>query len=71
MSTESKHKMRADVVANCQASPISELLKQMLPALLIDKPIILHLARTADVERDLEALNRADFIFAQLTSEKF
>lgn len=63
--------MRAVVVANCQARPISELLKQMLPALLIDKPIILHLARPADIEHDLEALNRADFIFAQLTSEKF
>jgi hypothetical protein len=43
----------------------------MVPALKMYDPIILHLASPADVDNDLDVLERADFIFAQLTSEKF
>ncbi len=63
--------MRAIVLANCQARPVSELLQDMMPAMRMHEPIILHLANSAGVENDLEVLDRVDFIFAQLTSEKF
>lgn len=63
--------MRAIVIANCQARPVSELIKGMQPALQIADPIILHLADAADAERHLEVLARTDYIFAQLTSDTF
>lgn len=63
--------MRIVVVANCQARPISAILKNMRPELDLADPIILHLARPIDAARDLRVLAEADVIFAQLTSDTF
>jgi len=63
--------MRAIVIANCQAQPISDLIKGMQPSLQVADPIILHLAVAADADRHHEELTRAVYIFAQLTSDAF
>jgi hypothetical protein len=63
--------MRIQVIANCQARPISNL----LPRLLLDcetlEPIILHLAKPEDRKEHLEQIANADLIFAQLTQDAF
>jgi hypothetical protein len=63
--------MKIQVIANCQARPISALLPQIASDIETLEPIILHLAKPQDCERDLAQVSQADFIFAQLTQDNF
>jgi len=63
--------MRIQVIANCQARPISSLIKLLLPSALVLEPIILHLSKAFETARQLEQIGQADVILTQLTSDSF
>ena len=63
--------MKAVVVANCQARPISWLLPQMHPALQMLEPVVVHLAQDSDAAEHAVRFDQSDVIFAQRTSPNF
>lgn len=63
--------MRIQVIANCQARPISNLIPKIAPDSDVLEPIILHLAQTEERAAHLEQIATADVIFAQLTQDNF
>jgi hypothetical protein len=63
--------MRIQVIANCQARPISAQLSRFMPCAELLEPLILHLSKDAEREAHLEQCAEADIIFAQLTTNNF
>lgn len=62
--------MKIIVTGNCQAGPLSTILN-LLPGVVIDDPIILHLAKNEDEKDHNRRLDAADVIIAQLTWDGF
>jgi|GEM_PF-2283370 len=63
--------MRIQVIANCQARPISMLLPHIAQDTETLEPIILHLAKAEEQEAHLAQIDTADVIFAPLTVDQF
>jgi hypothetical protein len=63
--------MRIQVVANCQARPVTEILRELVPHLELQDSLIVHLSKDADRQTQLEQIGQADVIFAQLTTDGF
>lgn len=63
--------MQVQVIANCQARPISTLLSKKAKGIETQDPIILHLSKPEDRDAHLAQIEKADVVFAQLTSDAF
>ena len=63
--------MRIQVIANCQARPITGLMTRLRPDCKTLEPIILHVAKPEEREAHLAQIATADVIFAQLTQDEF
>lgn len=63
--------MRVQVIANCQARPITGELAALLPEAQMQDPIILHLSKPDQEEAHRAQLDQADIIFAQKTADVF
>ncbi|MFT5623576.1 MAG: hypothetical protein ACI8Z0_000064 [Lentimonas sp.] len=63
--------MKIQVIANCQARPISGLIPRVAPDVEALEPIIVHLAKAEDEAAHLTQIAQADVIFAQLTQDQF
>ena len=58
------------LIANCQARPISSILRNHYNA-IVDEPIIVHLAKDDDAAECLSILNSADYIISQFISKTY
>jgi hypothetical protein len=56
--------MRIQVIANCQARPVSMILPHLAPDLEPLDPIIVHLSKPENEAAHLAQCERADVIFA-------
>lgn len=63
--------MRAVVVANCQARPVSFFLNALNPSLNPIDVIVVHLRNSGHEDEDFAALAAADIIFAQFVSDQY
>jgi len=63
--------MQIQVIANCQARPVSMLTPHVAPDAQTLEPIIVHLSKAKDEAAHLEQMKQADVIFAQLTQDNF
>ena len=63
--------MQIQVIANCQARPLSMLIPRMADGVRMLEPVIVHLAKTEDEAAHLTKMEQADVIFAQLTQDQF
>lgn len=63
--------MQIQVIANCQARPISMLVPRVAPDMQTLEPIIVHLSKASDEAAHLAQMEQADVIFAQLTQDNF
>ncbi len=63
--------MKIQVIANCQARPVSLLVPRVAPETESLDPIIVHLAKAEDEGAHLTQIEQADIIFAQLTQDGF
>ena len=63
--------MQVQVIANCQARPISTLLSKKATDIKTQDPIILHLSKPEERDAHLAQIEKADVVFAQLTSDAF
>lgn len=62
--------MKALVIGNCQARPLTQLIAQSAYAEMLE-PIVLHLAKDADHDAHVARMGEADVIFAQQTADNF
>lgn len=63
--------MHIQVIANCQARPVSMTLPHLAPDFEPLEPIIVHLAKPDDEDAHMSQCEQADVIFAQLTQDTF
>lgn len=63
--------MQIQVIANCQARPVSAQIGRVAPDIRILEPIILHLSKAEQKAEQLAQIAQADVIFAQLTQDGF
>lgn len=63
--------MRIAIVGNCQSWLLQELLGRLAPRLAFSEPIIIHLARAEEAERQLAALAAADRVLTQLVLDTY
>ena len=63
--------MQIQVIANCQARPITMLVPRVAPDTKMLEPIIVHLSKAEDEAAHLAQMEQADVIFAQLTQDDF
>ena len=63
--------MKIQVIANCQARPVANIVSALMPEVSAPEPIILHLSKPQDAEAQLEQAAKADVILTQLTVDTF
>ena len=63
--------MKIAIVANCQARPIGNIIHSLMPSAQMLEPIIIHLAKSGDEEKDLSHLQQADLILAQYVQDNY
>lgn len=63
--------MRIQVIANCQARPVSMILPDLVPDIEPLDPVIVHLAKPDEEAAHMAQFEQADIIFAQLTQDQF
>lgn len=63
--------MKIQVIANCQARPVSTLVPRMAPGVETLEPIVVHLAKAVEEEAHLAQIAQADVIFTQPLEDQF
>jgi hypothetical protein len=63
--------MKIQVIANCQARPVSTLVPLMAPGAETLEPIVVHLAKAEEESAHLAQIAQADVIFTQLLQDQF
>jgi hypothetical protein len=63
--------MRIAIVGNCQARPVGTYLKQMCPSAEVLPETIVHLSKLETSKDDLDRLDKADLVIAQLVQDGY
>jgi hypothetical protein len=63
--------VRIGLLGNCQAGPLSQMLKTTLPDVEIERVVTVHLAKDEDRAEAYEALSVCDLILAQRVAENY
>ena len=63
--------MRVAVFGNCQARPLSSALQAAIPDLEVLDVVVVHLAKQADADQTLAAIDSADLVLAQRVVEDY